>query len=105
MNSVNGDELTSEIGARGFREISNILWRLTGQRDWTRTAYIARYAPSIIARGEAEMLGVSMPRFAFRVYLNEQRTSFVNVRRLGTLANQADKWGRRHYELSSDPRA
>lgn len=38
-----------------------------------------RLAPSIIARSEAELLGISSPRFAIRVYVG--RNSFVNIRR------------------------
>ena len=38
-----------------------------------------RLAPSIIIRSEAELFGVSSPRFAIRAYLTEN--SFVNIRR------------------------
>ncbi|MCA9206348.1 MAG: hypothetical protein KDA59_25020, partial [Planctomycetales bacterium] len=42
-----------------------------------------RFAPSIILRSEAELLAVSCPRFAVRVYVSER--SFVNARRRRTL--------------------
>jgi hypothetical protein len=45
-----------------------------------------RYAPSIILRSEAELFGVSSPRFAVRLFLNEK--SFVNCRRRRQLAGE-----------------
>jgi hypothetical protein len=45
-----------------------------------------RLAPSIIARSEAELLGISSPRFAIRVYLKQG--SFVNIRRRKVTARQ-----------------
>lgn len=59
-----------------------------------------RLAPSIITRGEADMLGLSDPRFARRVFLAIKTTrgvkwlGFVNLRRLGRLKDQASRWGR-----------
>ena len=38
-----------------------------------------RLAPSVIVRSEAELFGVSSPRFAIRAYLSDR--SFVNIRR------------------------
>ncbi len=42
-----------------------------------------RLAPSIIVRSEAELFGVSSPRFAIRAYLTDR--SFVNIRRNSVL--------------------
>lgn len=42
-----------------------------------------RLAPSIVVRSEAELFGVSSPRFAIRAYLTEN--SFVNIRRNAVL--------------------
>lgn len=47
-----------------------------------------RLAPSIITRSEAELLGVSSPRFAVRVYLTDE--SFVNARRRQRLARAVE---------------
>jgi hypothetical protein len=44
-----------------------------------------RTAPSIITRSEAELFGVSSPRFAVRAYLT--KNSFVNIRRRSVLRN------------------
>ena len=40
-----------------------------------------RIAPSLVTRGESELLGVSTPRFACRCYLGSDG-SFINARRL-----------------------
>lgn len=48
-----------------------------------------RLAPSIIARSEAELLGISSPRFAIRVYIG--KASFVNIRRRKITARQIRK--------------
>jgi len=58
-----------------------------------------RYAPSIVVRSEAEIFGISSPRFALRFYLAGD-LGFVNCRRLAVLAETADVetwrvWGRR----------
>ena len=41
--------------------------------------YLVRYAPSIIARSESELFGISSPRFAFRAYIGS--LGVVNIRR------------------------
>ena len=41
-----------------------------------------RYAPSLIARGDTEMLRLSAPRFAIRVNLDTGGESIVNLRRI-----------------------
>jgi hypothetical protein len=55
----------------------------------TETSVRPRLAPSIIARSEAELLGISSPRFAIRVYLG--LNSFVNIRRRKITAHQIRK--------------
>lgn len=55
----------------------------------TETPVTPRLAPSIIARSEAELLGISSPRFAIRVYLG--LNSFVNIRRRKITAHQIRK--------------
>ena len=48
-----------------------------------------RLAPSISTRSEAELIGVSSPRFAMRGYLDEGNGGFLNIRRLEKLAKNA----------------
>lgn len=48
-----------------------------------------RLAPSIVVRSEAELFGVSSPRFAIRAYLNEK--SFVNIRRSQVLKGMIEE--------------
>jgi len=51
-----------------------------------------RAAPSIVARSEAELLGMSVPRFAYRAYLGPD--SFINMRRMKLFLERL-RWGRR----------
>ncbi len=51
----------------------------------------ARYAPSPIVRGEAELLGLSLPRFAVRLYLDARKNNFVNCRRLRIMRHHAQR--------------
>jgi hypothetical protein len=55
----------------------------------TETSVRPRLAPSIIARSEAELLGISSPRFAIRVYVG--LNGFVNIRRRKITAHQIRK--------------
>lgn len=103
---IDWDTVVAEVGLPGIEKLKNL-------RDWLRDRPLAterasppkewgvvrllppagaapdnvRVAPSIITRSEAELFGVSAPRFAFRVYLNDPKidASFVNVRRLSRL--------------------
>lgn len=56
-----------------------------------------RLAPSIISRSEAELFGLSVPRFALRVRLNHggRFLGFVNARRLATFGSQMPSWAER----------
>ena len=47
-----------------------------------------RVAPSLVTRSDCELLGVCYPRFAYRVFLDPEKTIFVNARRLRDLATQ-----------------
>jgi hypothetical protein len=47
----------------------------------------ARFAPSIISRSEAELLGISTPRFSIRLTLTDG--GFVNCRRLKVFSRNA----------------
>ncbi len=44
-----------------------------------------RWAPSLISRSDAELFGISTPRFSLRVYFDAAGKSFVNLRRARTL--------------------
>ena len=50
----------------------------------------SRYAGSVITRADAELFGLSFPRFAIRVYLDDQQTSFMNLRRTNLFASRAE---------------
>lgn len=52
----------------------------------------ARYAASAWARGECELFGVSLPRFHGRVYLSDNQTSFLDVRRIRLLSENPVAW-------------
>lgn len=71
---------SAEIGDDHLKKV-----RLLAKRLYNETDLVFRIAPSIVVRGEAELFGLSMPRFACRVYLNQARSSFVNIRRLQLL--------------------
>jgi len=66
-------------------------------REWlygnsTSVPLRIRIAPSPITRSEADLLHVASPRFAYRVYLSEDGTTFVNARRLKRLLRSVPKW-------------
>jgi hypothetical protein len=69
---------------------------LSDESDWNRFEQeieFARYAPSITIRSESELLGVSMPRFSIRIYLDKDEKFVINLRRkaalIGVLENQS----------------
>lgn len=83
------------VGEKGLHQLERL-------RDWVfrdqgcpSEEWACRYAPSIIARSEAELFGVSVPRFAIRVYLDKERRNFVNARRIGEFAASVSGWGTR----------
>jgi hypothetical protein len=88
-HSLYGDELGSRVIASDETGYVALL------RDWlydrnnaskSRKPPRARFAPSIILRSEAELFGVSTPRFAVRIYFGKY--GFVNCRRLRQLAEE-----------------
>lgn len=98
MNEVSEAEFFSQIGDYGYREITQLAdWLLTTDEDETRDVDLAcRYASSIITRNEAQVFGLSEPRFAIRLYLeDEDGTSFVNLRRIERMRAANPRWGRR----------
>jgi hypothetical protein len=67
----------------------------------------ARIAPSPITRSEAELLGLSAPRFAIRVFVSDG--GFINCRRLDALAESFqydghNEWGMRDRNLPEERR-
>ena len=82
-----------EIGPQGVK-------RLKALREWlygvsSTQSLEFRYAPSLVARSEAELAGRSMPRFALRAYLDPTTRSFINARRLQLAADASPTWGTR----------
>src|SRR5688500_1001 len=55
-----------------------------------------RYAQSVVARTEAELFGLSIPRFAVRAYVDGKECgSFVNLRRIEQFRLRARDWAAR----------
>lgn len=81
------------IGSDNIKRFLDV-YRWVYKRQATWSALEMRIAPSIIARSESELFGTSSPRFALRVYLDQKRRSFVNIRRLAELSDQlaTAKW-------------
>jgi hypothetical protein len=85
---MNSNELTREqaigaIGRRGYQSLKRLqVWLYHQDVDLT-----FRYAPSLITRSEAELFGMSSPRFALRTSFHPD--SIVNVRRLVQFAENA----------------
>lgn len=84
-----------EVGRRGTEELRRLRRWLLGDDADPRAPRYSRVAPSIIARSEAELFGLCMPRFALRVYLDPHLRSFVNARRIGAFCDRARWWGKR----------
>ncbi len=69
-----GDE-----AVRNLKALRQWLWNIPETEAISRV----RPAPSLITRGEAELFGISSPRFAYRIYLGRNpEEGFVNARRL-----------------------
>jgi hypothetical protein len=86
LNQLKIEDALKELGQNGISELQDLCKAALGC-DFPSEV---RYAPSIIARSEAQLLGISIPRFAYRFYLPEKH-GFVNCRRLQTLINHAEK--------------
>jgi sugar phosphate isomerase/epimerase len=90
------DEMSPAVAA----ELQNLFEHLTDQTLTASHSWYSRLAPSIITRGEAEMLGVSDPRFARRVLFFDEVAKclgFVNLRRIRRLGEQV-----RHLKILSE---
>jgi hypothetical protein len=88
--------MTRDVGKNGLAEVLNLCHWVHKDGPADASAFVARYAPSVVTRGEVEILGISMPRFALRVYLTDDQTSFVNCRRLRQLLARVPKtWSSR----------
>jgi sugar phosphate isomerase/epimerase len=86
------------IGEKGNLEIRELRNHLLQRSSSSPNSLIWKYriAPSIISRSEAGLLGISVPRFAMRVYIEDQAEGligFVNARRIGEFCDQARVWG------------
>ncbi len=111
MNTVTWTELQLEVGIRGMVEVALFRnWLLiedVNRSDWAKSEELRllesmankikrpsepqpRIAPSIVTRSEAELFGVSWPRFAIRVGLGEG--FFINTRRVASLCSQVEHW-------------
>ena len=77
-----------EIGERAVDRVCSLIQWLYGEECEPRRLK-CRIAPSIIARGEAELFGIASPRFSSRVYLPDG--GFLNLRRLKLFATAASK--------------
>lgn len=95
MEPVTQSDFLDQVGPKGWRYL-RYLSRLLDQPLRREGNYplpnpddfIGRIAPSLVTRGEAEIFGLSAPRFAYRVLLGKpgKPPSIVNIRRLQRLA-------------------
>jgi sugar phosphate isomerase/epimerase len=87
-NDLNVTDVQNKIGPEAWNRVLDIVSFLVGQprEDLDQTILSPRYASSIIMRTEAELFGVSSPRFGYRLYPNgRDNCAVVNIRRLQTL--------------------
>jgi hypothetical protein len=100
LNTISIDEALAAIGP--CRTLEIVLTNLFGWSDnkGNRSpvdvqtfpfVHPPQIRPSIVVRGEAELFGLSMPRFAIRLYLEDG--AFINCRRLNTLKVNAQRDG------------
>ncbi|MBN1970224.1 MAG: hypothetical protein JW870_12720 [Candidatus Delongbacteria bacterium] len=95
MNEILYTDLHKEIGELGeFRLKIFANWLNDTPYDLKQHTVI-RIAPSIITRSEAEIFNMSIPRFAYRLYLSNFGNSIVNIRRLASFCDQARLWSDR----------
>ena len=64
----------------------------------------SRMATSLTSRAEAELFGLSYPRFCVRLYLDEQHESFLNLRRSAMLIERFQAQGGWSRRLARDDR-
>jgi hypothetical protein len=82
LNEITSQEFRAQVGEEAEKHIRFLRRHLYGIDE---VGIRARVAPSITTRGEAEIFGLSSPRFAYRVWLDSIQTSFVNIRRIKRL--------------------
>lgn len=102
MNEISDEEFESTLTDTNRQELRKLA-------VWLGVEYIgpARLAPSIIARSEAELFSLSIPRFAIRRTLTDG--GLVNIRRLRTFVQNAaaagdSLWAIRDDTLTPDER-
>lgn len=61
---------------------------------YLRDENACRLAPSLISRSDAQLFGVSTPRFSVRLYVDGNRMSFINLRRTRLLETQFPGWSK-----------
>ena len=97
FNQTIEDELFGNWGEeeetrKRFRKISKFLILLVLERKWDGSSFggeddrfsrddVLRYATCLTTRAEAELFGLSDPRFCLRYYLDDDHKSFLNLRR------------------------
>lgn len=87
MSELTIEVAQEQIGKKQFDELLRLRERLYGISPKIKPSL--RYAPSMIVRSEAELFGVSMPRFAIRVGMGDAPVeSFINARRLVPFRDQ-----------------
>lgn len=100
INGISRRELRKEVGGRGLLKLEDLRrWVYADKRPLRRCKEL-RLAPSIIARCEAELFNLSIPRFALRLYLDDPHEGFINVRRLASFCDQIGPWGKRVLDVS-----
>ena len=97
LNWLRYDQIDEDLLVHRLERLRKHLY--PSEQPFSEANWKCRFAPSIIVRGEAEVFGLAMPRFAHRVYLSADPTdmSFVNARRISILksASQLRTWGSR----------
>ena len=97
LNSLSYSQINEELLVHRLERLRKHLY--PSEQPFSEANWRCRFAPSIIVRGEAEVFGLAMPRFAHRVYLSADGNdlSFVNARRISVLksAGQLRTWGNR----------
>jgi hypothetical protein len=97
---VSCEDVCSQMGERAVMDLQALRNWLAGETCAERIQF--RYAPSIVVRGEAELFGISSPRFALRGYLPPH--GFVNARRLRSFADSASAAYRKSSRVPHLPR-
>ena len=86
LNTLTIQDALKELGTDGNTEL-RLLCEVALDCNFPSEV---RYGPSIITRSEAQLLGISIPRFAYRFYL-PNGCGFINCRRLQTLIKHAER--------------